>query len=365
MHSTTSSPATSRAHRLLRGAGASTAACVLLAGCSGGSGGSSAGSTQDSAGGITIGLITKTNTNPYFVAMKEAAQEQAKKRGVTLKTYAGKVDGDNQGQVEAVENLIASGAKGILITPNDSKAIVPTLDKARQAGLFVISLDATTQPADAVDATFATDNFHAGQLIGQWAKSRFEAEGKDPKIAMLDLNQNQISVDVDRDQGFLDGFGIDVKDKTKIGDESDPRIVGHALTKGASDGGRTAMENLLQKDDSINLVYTINEPAAAGAYEAIKAAGKEKDITLVSIDGACDAMPNVKSGAISATSMQFPKLMASKGVDAVIDYVKTGKKPAKTGSLEFTDTGVQLVSDSPASGVESQESAWGTQNCWG
>ena len=138
-----------------------------------------------------------------------------------------------------------------------------------------------------MDATFATDNYQAGLLIGQWAKAKLGAEAAQAKIAMLDLNANQVSVDVQRDQGFLEGFGIDVADKTKIGDESDPRIVGHDVTDGAEDGGRTAMENLLQKDPSINLVYTINEPAAAGAYQALKAAGKENDVTIVSVDGGC------------------------------------------------------------------------------
>ena len=157
-----------------------------------------------------------------------------------------------------------------------------------------------------MDATFATDNYQAGLLIGQWAKAKFEKDGKQAKIALLDLNANQVSVDVQRDQGFLEGFGIDVGDKTQIGDESDPRIVGHDVTDGAEDGGRTAMENLLQKDPSINLVYTINEPAAAGAYQALKAAGKEKDVTIVSVDGGCPGVDNVKAGVIGATSHAVP-----------------------------------------------------------
>ena len=93
---------------------------------------------------------------------------------------------------------------------------------------------------------------------------------------MLDLSPNGVSVDVQRDQGFLYGFGIDVADKDQIGDESDPRIVGHDVTDGAEDGGRTAMENLLQKDPTINLVYTINEPAAAGAYAGAEGGGQGK-----------------------------------------------------------------------------------------
>jgi fructose transport system substrate-binding protein len=337
-------------------------AAAGLAACNRDSGGSDAAG-GGGGGGTIVGLITKTDTNPFFVKMKQGAQTAAGQDGVKLQTYAGKQDGDNESQVQAIENLISAGAKGFLITPNDSKAIVPSIDKARQAGMLVIALDTPTDPASAVDATFATDNFQAGLLIGQWAKAKFGS--KPAKIAMLDLNANQVSVDVGRDQGFLQGFGVDVKDKARIGDESDARIVGHDVTDGAEDGGRTAMENLLQKDPSINLVYTINEPSAAGAYQAVKAAGKEKDVTIVSVDGGCDGVKNVKSGIIGATSQQYPLKMAQQGVQAVAAFAKDGTKPQATSGKTFTDTGVTLITDEPQSGVESKDTTFGTQNCWG
>jgi fructose transport system substrate-binding protein len=339
-----------------------TAALTLgAAACGDDSGGGSSGGGDKAI----VGLITKTDTNPFFVKMKEGAQKAADAQGLELQSFAGKQDGDNEAQVQAIESLISSGAKGILITPSDSKAIVPSIDKAKQAGLLVIALDTPTDPADAVDATFATDNYQAGLLIGQWAKAKFEAENKQAKIAFLDLNANQVSVDVQRDQGFMEGFGIDVGDKTKIGDENDPRIVGHDVTDGAEDGGRTAMENLLQKDPSINLVYTINEPAAAGAYQAIKAAGREKDVTIVSVDGGCPGVDNVKAGVIGATSMQFPLKMAQLGVEAVGQFAKDNTKPQSTAGKNFVDTGVTLITDQPQAGTQAEDSAWGKQNCWG
>jgi len=84
-----------------------------------------------SAADVIVGLVTKTNTNPFFVKMKEGAEAKAKELGVKLSSFAGKVDGDNQSQVEAIESLIAAGAKGILLVPSDSTAIVPTVQKAR------------------------------------------------------------------------------------------------------------------------------------------------------------------------------------------------------------------------------------------
>jgi fructose transport system substrate-binding protein len=326
----------------------------------GAAGGGSGGGEE-----VRIGLITKTETNPFFVKMKEGARSKASEVGAEVQSFAGKKDGDNESQVAAIESLIGAGAKGILITPNNSSAIVPSVDKARQAGLLVIALDTELDPADAADATFATDNFKAGELIGQWAKGKFEAEGTEAKIAMLDLNAEQVTVDVQRDQGFLTGFGIDVGDENRIGDEDDPRIVGHDVTDGAEEGGRTAMENLLQKDPGINLVYTINEPAAAGAFEAIKAAGKEQDVTIVSVDGGCPGVENVEKGVIGATSQQYPLKMAEMGVQSVVDFAESGEKPEPTPGKDFVDTGVTLITDEPVDGVESEDSAFGLENCWG
>lgn len=310
-------------------------------------------------------LITKTDTNPFFVKMREGAEAKAEELGIELNSYAGKVDGDNETQVQAVETCIANGAKGILITASDTSGIVPSLEQARDAGLLVIALDTPLDPADAADMTFATDNFLAGELIGQWAAATLGDEAANAKIAMLDLAVSQPTVGVLRDQGFLTGFGIDVKDPNQWGDEDDPRIVGNDVTAGNEEGGRKAMENLLATDPEINVVYTINEPAAAGAYEALKAIGRENDVLIVSVDGGCPGVDNVEAGVIGATSQQYPLLMASKGVEAIAAFAADGTKPQATEGKEFFDTGVALVTDKPAEGVESISVAEGKDLCWG
>ncbi len=314
---------------------------------------------------IIVGLITKTEINPFFVKMKEGAQAKAKELGVELRSYAGKVDGDNESQVAAIESLIAAGAKGILITPSDTKAIVPSVEKAREAGIMVIALDTPLEPITAADATLATDNFRAGELIGQWAAKTLGDAAQDARIGFLDLTPMEPTVDYLRDQGFMKGFGIDIQDPTDIGDEDDPRISGHDVTSGNEEGGRRAMENLLQRDPTINVVYTINEPAAAGAYEALKAVGREKDVLIVSVDGGCPGVKNVEAGIIGATSQQYPLLMASMGVEAVVNYVKTGKKPENSPGLEFFNTGVELVTAKPVEGVPSIGVEEGLARCWG
>lgn len=314
---------------------------------------------------ITACLITKTDTNPFFVKMKEGATAKAAELGMTLKAYAGKIDGDHDSQVAAVESCIADGAKGILIAASDTKAIVDQVKKAQAAGLLVIALDTPLDPATAADATFATDNLLAGKLIGQWAAATMGDKAKDAKIGFLDLTPSQPTVDVLRDQGFMIGFGIDPKDPNKIGDEDDPRIVGHDVTNGNEEGGRKAMENLLQKDPDINVIHTINEPAAVGAYQALKAVGKESDVLIVSVDGGCPGVKSVAEGVIGATSQQYPLMMAALGVEAIKKYAETGEKPKPTEGKDFFDTGVALVTDKPAAGVESIDVKTGTDKCWG
>src|SRR5690606_8307633 len=225
---------------------------------------------------ISACLITKTDSNPFFAKMREGAVARAKEVGIELKTFAGKYDGDHEAQVAAIETCMFEGVKGILMSPNDSAAIVPLVEQARNAGILFITLDSPLDPVDAADATFGTDNFKAGDLLGKWAAAQLGDKAAQARIGFLDLTASQVAVDYQRDQGFMSGFGIDVKDPRVIGDEDDSRIIGHAYTDGAEEGGRKAMETILQINPDVNVVHTINEPAAAGAYEALVAAGREK-----------------------------------------------------------------------------------------
>ncbi|GGM79231.1 substrate-binding domain-containing protein [Dactylosporangium sucinum] len=321
--------------------------------------------------GVSVALITKNSTNPFFVTMQEGARATASAEGVKLTVAAGKADGDEAGQVQAIEDAIARGDDGILITPN-GPGVNPAIKKARDAGLYVIALDTPPDPPSTVDITFATDNFKAGELIGRWTAGQLA--GKPATIALLDLfNDKIVSVDYNRDQGFLTGLGIDAKDKKRNGDEARSgsysgggtyTIVCNEPTNGAEDGGRTAMERCLTKNPAVNVVYTINEPAAVGAQQALRAAGVQGAL-VVSIDGGCDGVKQVKDGLVNATSQQYPVKMAELGVKAIKQIATGGEKPKVTDGLEFFDTGVALVTDKPVSGVESIDSTKGAELCWG
>ena len=310
----------------------------------------------------SVGLITKTETNPFFVTMRNAAAAKAEELGVPFQACAGTADVDTPGQTTCIENMIAAGVTTILLTPGDPIGMVAPVQAAQEQGVTVIALDTQMNPTEAADATLATDNYQAGLFIGQWAAAKLGDEAANAVIGLLDVSDGlQITTEVQRDNGFLEGFGIDVGDKTIIGDETDPRIAGNAASGGDPALGRTAMENLLAKNPAINLVYTINEPAAAGAYEAIKAANLDHEVLIVSVDGGCPGVQNVADGVIGATSMQFPLRMAEQGVEAAA----SGELPAPSEGLPFTNTGVALITDTPFDGIESYDTAWGLENCWG
>jgi fructose transport system substrate-binding protein len=343
---------------------AAVAAISLTTACGDSDSGSGGGGDK-----VAVSLITKDSVNPFFVAMQKGAKDAASTNGVDLSVGAGAKDGDEQGQVTLIENAIAKGQKGILITPN-GPGVNSAIKKARDAGLYVIALDTPPDPADTVDITFATDNFKAGELIGQWAAKTLK--GKPAVIALLDLfNDKVVSVDYNRDQGFLTGMGIDVKDKAKNGDEAKTgnysggtyTIACNEPTNGAQPDGKTAMERCLAKNPNINLVYSINEPSGTGASEALKAAGKKA--TIVSVDGGCQGVSEVKSGVLNATAQQYPVKMAELGVAAIAKYAKDKVKPSTSPGLDFFDTGQALVTDKPQDGVESITTDEGGKICWG
>jgi fructose transport system substrate-binding protein len=356
------------------------ATAVTLAACSGGNaatgGGSTTGSTSTAkaSGPVQVALILKDFTNPYFISMENSAKTDAAKLGVKLTISAGTSDGDTTTQISAVDNAIAAGDAGIIITPNGN-AVNPALDQAKSHHLLVIALDTVPTPPSTADLTYATNNFQAGQLIGQYTAKRLN--GKPADIAMLDLFNNQVvSVDTSRDHGFLTGMGIPVGNanlngaepksgtyKGQLGGSGTYKIACQLPTQGAVPGGQTSMEQCLAKDPNINVVYAINEPAAEGAGTALKAAHKT-GVIVAAIDGGCADMPYLQSGEMTATAGQFPGKMAALGVSAIYTLAKTGKKPAATPGLGFFNTGTQLFTNSPIAGVPSANTTAEASVCW-
>lgn len=341
---------------------------------------SSSSSSEAPAESVKVTLITKDSTNPFFVAMQAGAQEAAASQGVELTIASGKEEGDDQGQIDAIEQAIARGDAGILITPM-SVNVNAAIEKARAAGLYVIALDTPTDPPDVVDITFATDNCLAGEAIGEWSAGWLN--GAKATIAELVIFDDRVvSVDYCRANGFLIGLGVDVptlEDMTSpaktgtysTGAGGDYEIACLEATGANEEGGRAGMEKCLAANADINVVYTINEPTAFGAAEALKAAGKTigSDVIIVSVDGGLAGVEAVKAGDIQATSQQYPLRMASLGVEAIATIAAGGAAPENTSANgQFFDTGVTLCTDMPMDTVTAapQESAqYCIDNAWG
>ena len=318
---------------------------------------------------INITLITKDPDNHFWTSMVEGAKEAAKGQDVQITVAAGRDQSDAEGQIQAIEFAVSRGDDAILIA-NNGPAVNDAIKKARDAGLYVIALDTPTSPIDLVNATLASDNFEAGELIGKWTAGTLG--GKKATIAMLDLFADKIvSVDLQRDQGFLSGMGIKVKDPAVNGSEDrtgkysggEYEIVAHQATNGSEDGGRTAMENCLSMNPNINVVFTANETSGVGAVQALKASGV-KDALVVSIDGSCRGVQAVADGDFGAVAQQYPSAMGRLGVKAVVDRIRKGIDPVPPKGADFINTGIKLVTDKPVSGLTSIDSKEGTKLCW-
>lgn len=343
---------------------------LALSACSSGGGSSASGS---GGGGTKVALILKEFTNPYWISMENSAKTEAAKLGVQLQVTAGNSDDDTTSQINQIDQAIAAGDKGIIIALNGD-AVNSALQQAKAQGLLVVAVDTPPIPASVADVTYATDNTQAGTLDGKWMASKLAGANAD--IAMLDDLANQvITVDVDRDHGFLTGMGIPVGNPNVNGQEPTSgrytggkggsyKIACQLPTNGSQTGGQSAMETCLSKDSNINVVYAINEPAAEGASHALATAGK-KNVTVVTIDGGCANLPFIANGSIGATAGQFPGKMAIDGVDAIAQFNKTGKKPTNNPGSDFFNTGTQLYTDSAQPGVPSITSSAAKNLCWG
>jgi fructose transport system substrate-binding protein len=125
------------------------------------------------------------------------------------------------------------------------------------------------------------------------------------------------------------------------------------------------MESCLQCDLEIDVIYAVNEPTAAGAYEALKAVGRERDVILGAFNGGCPGVASFAAGVIGATVQQYPLAMGAMGIEAAARFAASGELPSPSEGLGFIDTGAVPVTDRPAEGVGSIGTAEGLEKCWG
>ncbi|KAF1021703.1 MAG: Ribose import binding protein RbsB [Paracidovorax wautersii] len=248
------------------------------------------------SGGATVGLSISTLNNPFFVTLRDGAQAEASKDGITLIT----VDAHNDPakQIASVEDLIQKKVKVILINPTDSDAVAGVVKQATAAGIPVVSLDRSVNGAEVV-SHIASDNVAGGKLAGEFLLEKLGGKGNIVELQGV----AGTSAARERGQGFH--LAVDGKDGVKVV-ASQPADFDRAK-------GLSVTENILQGNKDVQGIFAHNDEMALGAQKAVEAAGL-KNVAIVGFDATPDAVAAVKAGTLAATVQQKPELIGQYGV---------------------------------------------------
>ena len=264
-----------------------------------------------------LALVVKTRNNPFFSPMIAQAQSEAKKLGMMLEIQAPAQETDKEKQFAIVQDLTARKVDAILIAPADSKAIVPALKKAKDAGIIVINLDNRVDATAAASAGLqpisyvGADNEAGGKLAGE---AMVEALGGKGKVAVLEGIRG-----ADNAEARKRGFQSAVKGKLDIvASESANWDTQQAYAK---------TQSLLAAHPDVQGVFCANDKMALGAIKAIREAGKNGKIVVIGYDNIPDVKPYLKSGEMKATIDQHPDSMGQYGVKMAVG-VLTKTAPA-------------------------------------
>ncbi|MGX7098669.1 substrate-binding domain-containing protein [Globicatella sanguinis] len=252
-----------------------------------------------------IGFSISTLNNPFFVSIADGAEEKAKELGVDISI----VDAGNDPAKQStdIEDLISSGIKVLIVNPEDSASVGPSVQMAIDAGIKVISVDRIVEGAD-VDAYIGTDNVKAAESVGDYM---LENLTEDDEVAVLEGVPGASSA-IDRKEGLmnaLDGKVNIVSSQTANYDRTE---------------GMTVTENILQANPNLKVIFASNDEMALGAIEAVNAFGKVpgEDILVTGFDATDDAKQAVKDGTMVVTVEQKPLDMGKLAVETAVKMLK-------------------------------------------
>ena len=287
-----------------------TAVLALVGGCKPSGNESPPADNPKPAGARTkVAVVISTLNNPWFVVLGDTAKARAEELGYEAVIF----DSQNDTAKEAAhfENVIAGGFKAILFNPTDAQGSIANVRKAKAQGIPVFCIDREINATDAAAAQILSDNYSGCVALGQYFVETVGEEGKYIELLGLVGDNNTWN----RSKGFHS-----VVDRY-------PKLKMVAQQSGEFDRTKAleVMESLLQAHGDINAVFCGNDAMAMGAYQALVAAGKDKQVKVFGFDGADDVVRLVAEKKIQATGMQFPKTMARKAAEFADDYFK-GKR---------------------------------------
>lgn len=271
------------------------------------------GTSEETSEDVRMGYITMDLGNPYFVNLIEGMEEKADELNIDLSIH----DGENEvePQIRAMEDLITQQVDAIILSANDSEALNPMIQKAKEAGIKVIAANAPVEEPDAFIGSIEYDNgFQAGEIAGTYIADQLDGEAK---VAILQLST--IPAALERTEGQKEGL-LSLAPNAEIVAETD------ASTR---EGGLTAIETLLQSHPDLNVVLGINDDAVLGAYQAMQAAGKDgEDIALVGFDAIEEALLKVKEGGIYRGTIDIAPFESGKVI------IETAQRVLEEGAIE-------------------------------
>ena len=245
-----------------------------------------------------VGIVLSTLNNPFFVSMKEGAEKEAEKLGFELIV----LDSQNDPAKERsnVEDLIQLGVVALLINPTDSDAVVKSVEVANEANIPVITLDRQSNGGE-VTSHIASDNIKGGAMAAEFV---LEKLGTEANINVVEL-QGIPGASATRDRGA--GFHSILDDKTNV------KFVSSQAADFDRQKGLSVMENILQGNSDVQVVFAHNDEMALGAVKAIKASGI--NALVIGFDGNDDAKDSIDANEMTATIAQQPDLIGALGVE--------------------------------------------------
>lgn len=261
-----------------------------------------------------VALLMKAQSNPFFQAMEQGAQEAAKETGVELLVYYLPAETAADAQVAQVEDVIAKQVSAILIAPSGSSAIVPALLKANEAGIPVINLDNRIDQQSAAAAGLKIASFVGPDNVEGARLSCLELlrqAGPKARVAILEGIPAAVNAQ-QRKAGCLEA----------LQQNAGAQLVASQTANWGLDQGNTVFTDMLQAHPEINALFAANDMMALGALQAIKAAGRAGSIIVTGYDNLEAVQPALKSGEMAATVDQHPGRIGGEGVRAAVKLLQ-------------------------------------------
>ena len=259
---------------------------------------------------ITIGLTLPSLSHPFFVYLQKNVMDEAEKLGVEVIA----IDAENVAakQMSQVEDFIARGVDGVLMSPIGQDALVPAVEALNDAGIPIATVDRKVEGGELL-VHVGADNVEGGRVAARYVIEQLGGKGN---VIELEGTPGS-SPAIDRKAGF---------DEVIAG--SDIKIIVSQTAEFGRAKGQSVMENLLQVHKDFQAVFGANDEMILGAVEAMEAAGVDlSKVVTIGYDAIPDALAYIKDGKLGATIEQFPGEQARKALRFLVEYIKDSKEP--------------------------------------